>query len=347
MTDVSLSGPTFRRLQSLEALIGNTPLLAIRYRYRGSVRRSMPRPSTSTCPAASRTAWPCTSSARPTAGRTDQAGRPHRRGHQRQHGHRLRRHRPGAGPSRHDLHARLDEPRARAAHPQPGGRDRARQPRAGRLPGQHPHERGTRRQGAATSFFPASSPTRPTSKRTSGRPARRSPRNSPSRGLAADAFVAGVGTGGTVMGVGRCLRAAKPHVRIHPLEPAQSPTLSTGCRSATTASRASPTSSSPRSSSSIELDPVIAVDDGDAVLMAQKLAAQLGLGVGISSGANFLGALLVQNELGRRRRRGHRLCRRQQEVSQHGAVLRRAGQGGVSFRPTWSCWTTRRSGRAG
>jgi cysteine synthase A len=40
------------------------------------------------------------------------------------------------------------------------------------------------------------------------------------------------------------------------------------------------------------------VDDGDAILMAQKLAADLGLGVGISSGANFLGALLVQDQLG-------------------------------------------------
>lgn len=39
------------------------------------------------------------------------------------------------------------------------------------------------------------------------------------------------------------------------------------------------------------LDDVIAVDDGDAILMAQKLARELGLGVGISSGANFLGAL--------------------------------------------------------
>jgi cysteine synthase len=63
-----------------------------------------------------------------------------------------------------------------------------------------------------------------------------------------------------------------------------------GTRSATTASRASPTSSSRRSSSSDELDPVISVHDGDAILMAQALA-QHGLAVGISSGANFIGAL--------------------------------------------------------
>jgi cysteine synthase len=46
-----------------------------------------------------------------------------------------------------------------------------------------------------------------------------------------------------------------------------------------------------------ELDHVIAVNDGDAILMAQKLAADLGLAVGISSGANFIAALMAQNEL--------------------------------------------------
>ena len=43
---------------------------------------------------------------------------------------------------------------------------------------------------------------------------------------------------------------------------------------------------------------MIAVDDGDAILMAQKLAAEIGLGVGISSGANFLAALEVQRRTG-------------------------------------------------
>jgi cysteine synthase A len=45
------------------------------------------------------------------------------------------------------------------------------------------------------------------------------------------------------------------------------------------------------------LDPVVAVDDGDAILMAQRLARDIGLAVGISSGANFLGAVKVQDEL--------------------------------------------------
>jgi Cysteine synthase len=47
-----------------------------------------------------------------------------------------------------------------------------------------------------------------------------------------------------------------------------------------------------------ELDDVIQVSDGDAILMAQKLAASLGLAVGISSGCNLLAALMVQEQLG-------------------------------------------------
>jgi len=47
-------------------------------------------------------------------------------------------------------------------------------------------------------------------------------------GKTPDAFVAGVGTGGTVMGTGNYLRGIDPSIRIHPLEPAESPTLTTG-----------------------------------------------------------------------------------------------------------------------
>ena len=119
-----------------------------------------------------------------------------------------------------------------------------------------------------------------------------------SAGLEPDAFVAGVGTGGTVMGVGRYLRRLKPAARIHALEPAESPTLSTGHKVGQHRIQGISDEFIPAIVDLGLLDRVIGVHDGDAILMAQELA-QHGLAEGISSGANFLGALTVQNELGR------------------------------------------------
>ena len=112
-----------------------------------------------------------------------------------------------------------------------------------------------------------------------------------------DAFVAGVGTGGTIMGVGRYLRARRKSIEIHPVEPSESPTLSTGHKVGRHRIQGISDEFIPAIVDLNELDPVVAVNDGDAILMAQKLAADLGLAVGISSGANFIAALKVQNEL--------------------------------------------------
>lgn len=119
-----------------------------------------------------------------------------------------------------------------------------------------------------------------------------------SRGLQPDAFVAGVGTGGTVMGVGRYLRERSSAIRIHPLQPAESPTLSTGHKVGHHRIQGISDEFIPAIVNLEELDEIISVNDGDAILMAQKLAAQLGLAVGISSGANFVGAILAQQQLG-------------------------------------------------
>jgi cysteine synthase A len=116
--------------------------------------------------------------------------------------------------------------------------------------------------------------------------------------LEADAFVAGVGTGGTVMGTGRFLRAKQPGIKLHPLEPSNSPTLSTGCKVGKHRIQGISDEFIPAIVDLDQLDEVIAVDDGDAIIMAQKLAAQLGIGVGISSGANFLGALKLLEQYG-------------------------------------------------
>jgi cysteine synthase A len=117
-------------------------------------------------------------------------------------------------------------------------------------------------------------------------------------GVAADAFVAGVGTGGTVMGVGRALRRRDPRVRVHPVEPAESPTLSTGCKVGKHRIQGVSDEFVPPILVLDQLDEVVGVHDGDAVLMAQQLASRLGLGVWFSSGANFLAAVAVQDSLG-------------------------------------------------
>jgi cysteine synthase A len=102
-------------------------------------------------------------------------------------------------------------------------------------------------------------------------------------GLEPTGFVAGVGTGGTVAGVGEFLREeVDPGIAVHPVEPANSPTLRTG----------------PPIVHLDELDPVLDVWDGDAIIAAQMLASQISLGVGISSGANLLAALQLAHRQG-------------------------------------------------
>jgi cysteine synthase A len=113
-----------------------------------------------------------------------------------------------------------------------------------------------------------------------------------------DAFVAGVGTGGTIMGVGRFLRGLNPAIKLHPLQPFESPTLTAGRKVGHHRIQGISDEFIPSILQLEKLDPVVSVHDGDAILMAQKLAARLGLAVGISSGANFIGALMIQNELG-------------------------------------------------
>jgi cysteine synthase len=118
------------------------------------------------------------------------------------------------------------------------------------------------------------------------------------RSLKPDAFTAGVGTGGTIMGVGRRLKELHPAVKIHPIEPAESPTLTTGHKVGSHRIQGISDEFIPEIMELDKVDNVIPVHDGDAIIMAQKLASQLGLAVGISSGANFIGALMAQNELG-------------------------------------------------
>jgi len=117
-------------------------------------------------------------------------------------------------------------------------------------------------------------------------------------GVEPQAFVAGVGTGGTVMGVGAFLRAELKGVSVHPLEPSNSPTLRTGRKAGSHRIQGISDEFVPPIVRLDELDEIVDVRDGDAIRAAQRLASELGLGVGISSGANLLGALQIGRALG-------------------------------------------------
>ena len=112
-----------------------------------------------------------------------------------------------------------------------------------------------------------------------------------------DAFVVGVGTGGTITGAGRVLREANPHVLLVAVEPERSPVLAGG-RPRPHAIQGIGASFVPGVLDRTLLDEVIAVSDDDAIEMMERLAREEGLLVGISAGANVYAACTVARRLG-------------------------------------------------
>src|SRR5207244_12237720 len=113
-----------------------------------------------------------------------------------------------------------------------------------------------------------------------------------------DAFVAGVGTGGTITGVGHVLRSERPDVRIYAVEPAASPVLSGG-EPGEHHIQGIGAGFVPEILDTAVYDEVIAVSDADAVKHTRALARYEGLLVGISSGAACAAAIRVARKLGR------------------------------------------------
>ncbi|MFT4136257.1 cysteine synthase A [Microbacterium sp.] len=105
-----------------------------------------------------------------------------------------------------------------------------------------------------------------------------------------DVFVAGVGTGGTITGVGQVLKERKPGVRVVAVEPAASPLLSTGTPGPAKIQGIGPNFVPPILDTTV-YDEVVTVEFEDALSTARDLAAKEGLLVGISSGAAVWAAL--------------------------------------------------------
>lgn len=112
-----------------------------------------------------------------------------------------------------------------------------------------------------------------------------------------DAFVAGVGTGGTVTGVGELLKETVPSVLIVAVEPARSQVLR-GERARPHGIQGMGAGFVPGILNLDVLDEIIPVEDEDAFRTASRLAKEEGLLVGISSGANVFAALSIAQRLG-------------------------------------------------
>lgn len=113
-----------------------------------------------------------------------------------------------------------------------------------------------------------------------------------------DAFVAGVGTGGTLLGVGEALRRVYPSVRIVAVEPAESAVMS-GEKPGSHIIQGIGAGFMPSLVHVELIDEIIKVKSSDALDMTRQLIKEEGLMVGLSSGANVLAASEVARKLGK------------------------------------------------
>lgn len=114
--------------------------------------------------------------------------------------------------------------------------------------------------------------------------------------IKADAFVSGIGTGGTLIGVGKRIKEDNPNSLIYGLEP-ENMTLIKGNKIGSHKIEGIGDDFIPDIVDKNLLTDVILINDNDAINMSKKIAKELGLGVGISSGANFLAAVQIQDKL--------------------------------------------------
>ncbi len=110
-------------------------------------------------------------------------------------------------------------------------------------------------------------------------------------------FVSGVGTGGTLMGIGDRLRKEYKEIKIVALEPDKMPIISQGKIISQHKIEGIGDDFVPDLLDKSKIDEVILVNDEDAINMSRKLAKELGLGVGISSGANFIAGVLLAYQI--------------------------------------------------
>lgn len=110
-------------------------------------------------------------------------------------------------------------------------------------------------------------------------------------------FVSGVGTGGTLMGIGKKLKKMNKDVLITAIEPDKMPMISRNKIISNHKIEGIGDDFVPDLINKTLIDKVYLINDDDAINMSRKISRELGIGVGISSGANFLGCALLQENV--------------------------------------------------
>ena len=112
-----------------------------------------------------------------------------------------------------------------------------------------------------------------------------------------DAFVSGIGTGGTLMGIAKRLKEVNSKVKIYALEPDKMPILSQKKIIGNHKIEGIGDDFVPKIVERELIEKIILINDDDAINMSRKIAMDLGIGVGISSGANMIASILAKEEI--------------------------------------------------
>ena len=111
-----------------------------------------------------------------------------------------------------------------------------------------------------------------------------------------NAFVSGIGTGGTLMGVGKRLKDHNPDSKVFALEPSTLSILKMGMEEGDHLIEGIGDDFIPGIVDEDLIDDIVLIHDCDAINMSKRLAKEFGLGIGISSGANFLASVLMDRD---------------------------------------------------
>lgn len=111
-----------------------------------------------------------------------------------------------------------------------------------------------------------------------------------------NAFVSGIGTGGTLMGIGKRLKDNNPDSKIFALEPSTLSILKMGMEEGSHLIEGIGDDFIPGIVEKDLIDDIVLIHDCDAINMSKRIAKEFGLGIGISSGANFLASVLMDSE---------------------------------------------------